>query len=109
MEQSFEQAGRIGQEFVDASLRGFATLSNNLQVIGAEAAEYSRASFESGAKAIEQMVGAKSPEKAMEIQAGYARSAYEEFVARSTRMGELYADLARDIYKPFESVVARNS
>jgi hypothetical protein len=32
----------------------------------------------------------------------HAKSAYEGFVAQATRMSELYADMAKEIYKPFE-------
>ena len=37
------------------------------------------------------------------MQTEYAKSAYEGFVAEATKLGELYSDLARDMYKPYES------
>jgi hypothetical protein len=37
------------------------------------------------------------------VQTDYAKSSYESFVAEATKLGELYADLAREAYKPFES------
>ena len=41
--------------------------------------------------------------KAIEIQTGLSpRTAYEGFVAEATKIGELYADLAKEAYKPFE-------
>ncbi len=49
----------------------------------------------------------KSLEKAIEIQTDYAKSAYEGFVSQATKMGELYADLAKEAYKPFETLVAK--
>jgi hypothetical protein len=107
MERSFEQAGRIGTELVDGGLRSLAAFSNGMQTIAAEAADYSKRSFEGGSNALEEMLTAKAPEKALQIQAEFARNAYEGFVGHAARMGELYADLAKDIYKPLESVVAR--
>ena len=47
-------------------------------------------SFEDGSAALEKLFGAKSLEKAIEIQSDYAKSAYEGFVAEATKMGELY-------------------
>ena len=35
------------------------------------------------------------------------KNAYEAFVAEATKISELYADLAKDAYKPFESAVAQ--
>ncbi len=107
MEQSFEQAGKLGKEFADTSLQSISAMANGMQTIASEAADYSKKSFETNSKAIEQIVSAKSPEKALEIQAGLAKTAYEGFVAQATRMSELYADMAKEIYKPFESVVAK--
>ena len=41
----------------------------------------------------------------MEVQTEYLRSSYEELVAETAKIGELYAGLARD--KPFERVLMK--
>lgn len=107
MIQSFEQAGKYGKEFLDTSLKSFASVTKNVQTISAEATDYSRKAFEAGSAAAEKLTSARSLDKAFEIQTDYAKQAYEGFVAQATRMGELYAEMARDAYKPFESVVAK--
>ena len=43
----------------------------------------------------------------MEVQTEYLRSSYEELVAETAKIGELYADFAREAYKPFESVLMK--
>ena len=103
---SFEEAGRFGQEFMDTGLKSFAALSKGMQSIAAETGDYSRKTYEQGSAALEKLVSAKSLEKAVEIQADYARQAYGSFVAQAARIGELYADVARDACKPFESAAA---
>jgi hypothetical protein len=35
------------------------------------------------------------------------KAAYEGFVAETSKIGELYADLAKETYKPFESMMAK--
>ena len=107
MMQSFEQAGKFGKEYMDTGLKSFASLSKNMQAIAVEATEYSKKAYETGSAAIEKLASAKSMDKALEVQTEYARQAYEGFVAQATRMGELYADMAKEAYKPFESVVAK--
>ena len=52
---------------------------------------------------------AKSLDKAFEVQSDYAKTSYEGFVAQATKMGELYTDLAKEAYKPFEDAVAKAS
>ncbi len=107
MTQTFEDAGKFGKEFMDTGLKSFASLSKGFQAIATEATEYSKKSFETGSAAIEKLVAAKSLEKAIEIQTDYAKQAYEGFVAQATKIGELYAEVAKDAYKPYESIVAK--
>jgi hypothetical protein len=107
MMQSFDEAGKYGKEFLDSGLKSFASLSTGTQTIVAEAGDYSKKAFEAGAAALEKLMAARSLEKAMEVQADYARSAYEGFVAEAAKLGELYTGLARDAYKPFETAFAR--
>jgi hypothetical protein len=56
---------------------------------------------------VEKLFGAKSLDKAIEIQADYAKTAYEGFVAEATKIGELYVDLAKESYKPFEAYMTK--
>ncbi len=72
-------------------------------------ADYSKKAFEDSASTVEKLMAAKSVDKAMEIQTDYMKSAYEGFVAQATKFGELYADLAKDAYKPLEGMVAKAS
>jgi hypothetical protein len=43
----------------------------------------------------------------MKLQADYAKSAYETFVAESKKISELYADFAKQTFKPFEGLIAK--
>ena len=45
--------------------------------------------------------------RAIEIQTAYAKKAYDSWVAEATKIGELYAAVARDAYKPVEQVVKK--
>jgi hypothetical protein len=107
MTQTFEDASKFGKEFVDSGLKSFASLSKGLQAIAVETTEYTKKSFETGSAALEKLASAKSLEKAIEIQTDYTKTAYEGFVAEATKIGELYAELFKEYYKPFESVAAR--
>ncbi len=106
MMNSFEDANKIGKEMMDNSLKSYAAVTKGLQAIATEATDYSKKSYEDGAAAFEKLAATKSLEKAMEVQSEYVKSAYEAFVAEATKMGELYTDLAKEAYKPFENAVA---
>jgi len=107
MIKNIEDVQKMSKDNMDATMKSFGMLSKTSQAIAAEVVDYSKKSFEDGTKVMEKLLGAKSLDKAMEIQTDYAKSAYEGFVAQATKIGELYADLAKETYKPFEAYVVQ--
>jgi hypothetical protein len=100
---------KLGKDNMDATLKSFGAVSKSVQAIAVEMADYSKKSFEQGTAAIEKLFTAKTIEKAIEVQSDFVRSSYEGFVAEATKLGELYADLAKESYKPFESYLTKAS
>ena len=103
MVKNIDEMQQFGKDNMDATLKSFGSLSKGLQAIATEMADYSKKVFEQGTAATEKLIGAKSLEKAFEVQSDYVKSAYEGFVAEATKLSELYADLAKEAYRPFES------
>jgi hypothetical protein len=107
MSTNFMEAGAFGKEWLDSSAKSFASLSTATQSIASEIADYTKSSYEAGAAAFEKLFSAKSLEAAIEIQTDYSKKAYESFVAETTKLSGLYADMAKEAYKPFENLVAK--
>lgn len=91
----------------DTAMKSFTVISRGVQELASGAADYSKKSFEQGTEALEKMLAARSLEKAMEIQSDYIKTAYESFIAESNRVSELCADVAKEVYKPFEAYVGK--
>jgi phasin family protein len=104
---NFEEASLKGKEAMDAMLKTYSDITKGFQGIAAEAADYSKKSFQDGVAHMEALAGTRSIEAAMELQTSFVKSSYEGFVAQSTKMSEMYADLAKAAYKPYESAVAK--
>ena len=102
-----DQMQKMSKDSMDMAMASFGTWTKNAQAIATEVADYSKKSFEGSAAAWEKLIGAKSIEKAMEVQSDYLKSSYEYFVAEATMLGELYAGLAKEAYKPFEGALAK--
>lgn len=107
MVKNFEDFQTVGKENMDAALKSFSALSKSGQAIAVEIADYSKKTFEDSTAALEKLFGVKSVDKAIEVQTEYAKTTYESFVAEATKLGDLYADLAKETYKPFEAVFAK--
>ncbi|MGE0063657.1 MAG: phasin family protein [Xanthobacteraceae bacterium] len=107
MMKTFEDLQQTSKENMDTAIKSFGALSKTGQAIAVEMADYSKKAFEDGTAAIEKLFGAKSFDKAIEVQTAYAKTAYEGFVAEATKISELYADFAKEAFKPFETAVAK--
>jgi hypothetical protein len=100
--KGFEDFQKVGKDGFDAAVKSFGEVNKGFQAIAAEVTDYSKKAFEDGTRAFEQLIGAKSVEQAVEIQSQYAKKAYDSYIAEVSKLGEMYAGLARDVYKPVE-------
>lgn len=107
MVKNFEELQQVGKDNVEVALKSFGAFSKGAQAIAVEVADYQKKAFEDGTAALEKLFGVKSFDKAIEVQTEFAKTAYEGFVAKANKIGELYADLAKEAYKPFESMLAK--
>jgi len=106
MIKSFEDFQAFGKVSIDAYVASATAFNKGIQTITAEAVDFSRKSFERGTEAFEKASAAKSFDKALEVQQGYAKEAYEAFLGQMNKFGELYVATAKEAYKPFESKLA---
>lgn len=49
----------------------------------------------------------KSIDKAIEIQTGFAKQAYDGFIVQSTKVGELYTNLIKEATKPIQKLFVK--
>jgi phasin family protein len=108
MQKAVDDFQKIGKDNYDAMLRSYGELNKGFQAIVARWAEFSKRSFEDATRAWEQMISAKSIESAMEIQTNYAKSAYDNWMAEMSKIGEMYSSTTRDAYKPVEKTMERH-
>jgi hypothetical protein len=102
MLKNFDELQKFGTVGMDAAVKQFEAVSKGVQAIATEVADYSKEAFETTAAAAEKLLGAKSLEKAVEVQSDFVKTSYEGFVARTGKFSALYADLAKESCKPFE-------
>lgn len=107
MIDGFDNVHTAGKEQMDRAMRSFGVVTKGMQAIALEMADYSKASIEETTSAAERVMGAKSLDKVIEAQSDYMRTSYDTFVSRMNKIGEMYADIARDAYKPYDGPVAK--
>ena len=107
MVKDFNDFQALGKDQMDVTMKSLGALSNGVQAIAVEFADYSKKTFEDGTAAVEKLFGAKSLDKAIEVQSDYFKAAYEGFVSQTAKIGELYTDLAKEAYKPYEKYLGK--
>ncbi len=105
MIKNFEDFQKLGQNNVDAAMKVFGEWNKGWQTIAAEMTDYTKRSFEEGTATMEKLFAAKSIEQAVEIQTGYAKRAYDEYMHQMSKIGGLYAELAKEAYRPVEKAL----
>ncbi len=104
-----EEYQRLSKNGFDAAVHSFAEVNKSFQALTDEMTGYSKKVFDDGCRAWEQLVGAKSFDRVLEIQSQYAKKAYDDHMAEVSKLGEMYVNLARNAYKPVEQAVTKQA
>ena len=108
MMKNFEDFQKLGPFNMDATMKAFGEWNKGWQAIAAEMSEYTKRSFEESTATFEKLLTAKSVEQAIEIQTGFAKRAYDGYMHQLSKIGGMYAELAKGAYKPVEKALANS-
>ena len=105
MIKNFDEMQKLSQSNMDAAMKAFGEWNKGWQAIAAEITDYTKKSFEEGTATFEKLASVKSVEQAIEIQTGYAKRAYDGYMHQMSKIGGMYAELAKEAYKPVEKAL----
>jgi hypothetical protein len=103
---SLEDFQNYSKQQLEAMTALASSVSKGFQEIAVETADYSKHAFSATGEVVEKLLGAKTFESAIQIQTDYAKSAYEGFVARQTKINEILAKVASEAVKPAQNAFA---
>ena len=104
MGREYQQAAASGME---AASRSFMEANKGFQAVAAEMMSYSKTVLDEAIRTWEQLIGVKSLEQAMQIQADYAKRVYENHMAEMKKLGEMTAGMMRDASAPVEDATRK--
>jgi hypothetical protein len=107
MVKTFDDMQKTTNANVDEAMSSFEGATKVTQAIASQIADYSKRSFEHGTKTMENLLSAKSLDKAIEVQTEYAKTAYEGYVSHATKLGQLYTDLAKETFKSYQDLASK--
>ena len=105
--ENFEVLEELGTEVLEEAESVASSFSGSVQMFATEASDYSKNCCESSTAFVGALLGAKSYESAVLLQASYAKSVYARFLAHLMKMSGLYLNLLGEASKPIEKLTAR--
>jgi hypothetical protein len=87
--KGYEQAIAFGKDNAEAVLKSATLAGKGLEAINSEVFAYSRQSVETSVAATKAMLGSSSVQELLEIQADYAKSAFETYLAEMNKVRDL--------------------
>jgi len=100
------EATEFAKGNVEAMVESGKIAARGFEVIGQDAADYGRRSFESATAALKSMSAVKSPADFFKLQSDYVRTAFDSMVAETSKNTEAMIKLAGDAAQPLSSRMA---
>ena len=92
---TIEDAQRLNQQNFGLAMRAFGAWGDGWQSIANEFSTYVKRTFEDGTATFEQLVGSRTLDEAVRIQADYARRTYEGYMTQAGRFTTIVTDMSR--------------
>jgi hypothetical protein len=94
-----EEYAKLGSDSFNALVRSWGDVNKGFQAVAEEVTDYTKTAFEDATRTLEQLVRAKSPEQVIEIQSQFVQTFFDAYVAKLSKLSELYVVMARDASK----------
>lgn len=100
-----DDAAKLSKDQVEAYVSAGNVASKGLETINAEVMAFTKTQVEDQISAAKAMMGAKTLQELIELQNGYAKSAFEAYTAHTTKLSEVATKVAQDAFAPINAQV----
>jgi hypothetical protein len=82
------------------SMTDMIAVQNKMKAIATAHADYAKSSFEANKDYLKKIAAIKSPDQAIQTTTDHMKSAYEAFIADSTKIGGMCKDFFKSTFEP---------
>jgi hypothetical protein len=93
---NFDDFRELGKFQLDAVTSATNSTAKGWQAFAAEATDYSKRSLDTSRAYFEKLLRAQKLDEVIQIQSEFCQTAYGDFFARASRVGELCSNLAKE-------------
>ena len=99
MSSAFDEVGELYKKQFDTASAAAAMATKGWQEIASSTSDYASKWIASSRELAEKLAGAKNLQETVKLQSDFFKTAYEDFAAHTTKMANLYTDVAREASK----------
>ena len=119
--KGYEQVMAAGQKNIDAAVRNYDELTalskdtveawlaagnvagKGVEAFNAEMMAFAKGQVEDSVAATKAVMGAKTLQEAMELQAEFAKTTFDAYVSEGNKLGEMWAKTAQEVFGPINT------
>lgn len=102
---AFAELNAHSKKNLEAVVASMTAATKGAETLGAHAVAFSRRAVEDQVAAAKTLAGAKSVQEVIELQTGFAKSAFETYVAEVNKMAETVAESLKQSASPINERV----
>ena len=103
--KGYDQFLGFGKETVEAYTKAANVAAKGAETLNSEIFAYSKQSMEDTIAATKALMATKSVHEAFELQADFAKTAFETYVSQMTKFGEIFVATTKDSFAPIQGRV----
>lgn len=98
-----EEMNELNKGNIEAVVESSKVVAKGAESIGQQAAEYGRKSFENATATMKSFASVKSPTELFQLQSDYVRTAFDSFIAETSKNSETVLKLAGEAMQPISN------
>lgn len=106
MFSKFNDVGQFYAKQFEAASAATSSMRKGWLELATETNDYAKQSFEKSRALGEKLMGVTSFDEAFRLHADFAKTASQDFLTQMTKVGGLYADSAKEFFKPVAAMMA---
>jgi len=99
----FEELNEFNKGNIEAMVESSRVAAKAAEQLSQQAAETARKNFENATQAMKSFASVKTPTELFQLQSDYARSAFDQLIAETSKNSETMLKLAGDVFQPISN------
>lgn len=103
--KGFDDISKQSRRTLEALMNAGTVTTRGLETINAENMAFAKTQFDESVAAAKAMFGARTLQDLIDLQTGYAKTAFDAYMSQSTKVSEIATKLAQEAFEPINAQV----